>query len=508
VSNGNLYAAFERRFPADRDRAALVVPGGRTWTYAELDSESARLASQLAALGARPGDRITVQVQKSPAAVWLYLACLRAGLVFHPLNAAYRREEIAFLLGDAEPSVAVCDPAAEPLFRELAPATCTVRTLDNAGRGSLCNGLIDDTTGATAACSADDIAVLLYTSGTTGRPKGAMISHGNLASNAATLVEAWGFTAADRLLHALPIYHAHGLLVGLGCTFMSGASLHWLARFDAAEVLREFAAATVFMGVPTYYTRLLAEADLTRERCAGVRLFVSGSAPLSPEAFRDFAARTGHLILERYGMTETGMNSANPLEGERRPGSVGPALPGISIRIATAEDATLPAGDVGEIQVRGPNVFRGYWRQPEKTREAFSVDGWFRTGDQGLLDPDGYLSIVGRSKDLVISGGLNVYPREVEILLESDSRVAEAAVIGVPHPDFGEAVVAVVVPSGGAVADEAGIMAALRGRIAGFKQPKRVFVVSELPRNAMAKVEKAVLRRRYAATFDQENPTS
>ncbi len=502
--NHNMYAAFARIFPANRSRPALRLPGGVSWSYAELDRRSANLAAHLVALGGQPGDRVTVQARKSPEVLVLYLACLRAGLVFHPLNDAYRRDEIHFLLRDAEPRFAVCDPTDEPLFRQLAADGCAVLTLGADGRGTLLSNMVTTAHIDTVVRGADDLAVLLYTSGTTGSPKGAMLSHGNLASNAATLATAWGFSEQDCLLHALPIYHAHGLFVGLGCAFMSGASLLWLDRFDAAVVLRELPAATVFMGVPTYYSRLLAEAALDRECCRAMRLFVSGSAPLSPEAFAEFELRTGHRILERFGMTETGMNSANLLTGERRAGSVGPALPGVSIRIATSDDQSVTDGSIGEIQLRGPNVFQGYWRQPEKTREAFTADGWFRSGDLGTLAADGFLTIVGRSKDLVISGGLNVYPREVEIQLERFAGVGEAAVIGVPHPDLGEAVVAVIVPTADVQPEEAGIMTAIRGRIASFKLPKRVFIVAELPRNAMGKVEKATLRRRYADLFTAE----
>ncbi|MBM4196843.1 MAG: AMP-binding protein [Gammaproteobacteria bacterium] len=493
--NQNLYSRFSRAFAPGLDKPAVVTPRGETYRYADLEARSAAIAAHLVALGAHPGDRVTVQVGKSVEALWLYLACLRSGLVFHPLNDGYRRDEVAFLLTDAEPCIAVCDPAAEAQFRELAPTGCRVLTLDAVGKGSLLAATMAEAPAfETVARAAGDTAVLLYTSGTTGQPKGAMLSHGNLAANAATLASAWGFSATDRLLHALPIYHAHGLFVGLGCAFMSGASLEWLSRFDAGEVVGALGRSTVMMGVPTYYTRLLAEPSFTRERCATMRLFVSGSAPLSPETFAAFRERSGHAILERYGMTETGMNAANPLRGERRPGSVGPALPGVSIRIAGAASA----GTIGEIEVRGPNVFSGYWRAPEKTAESFTADGWFRTGDQGFLDGDGYLTIAGRSKDLVISGGLNVYPREVELAIEQLPGVHEAAVIGVPHPDLGEAVVAIVTGNG---IDEAAIMSALRGRLAGFKLPKRLVRKVALPRNAMGKIEKNSLRRELAGLF-------
>jgi malonyl-CoA/methylmalonyl-CoA synthetase len=377
-----------------------------------------------------------------------------------------------------------------------------VLTLDAQGHGTLTNaaGEVASDCG-TRAMRDSDLAILLYTSGTTGKPKGAMITHGNLAANAAALVAAWGFTAEDRLLHALPLYHAHGLFVGLGCTLMSGASMMFLPRFEAHEVLARLPACTVMMGVPTYYARLLREADLDHNACRNMRLFISGSAPLSPEVFSEFARRTGHEILERYGMTETGMNTSNPLRGARRPGSVGRALAGVTVRVVAPDGSPLPAGEIGEIQLAGPNVFPGYWKLPDRTAESFTADGYFRTGDQGSLGEDGYLTISGRSKDLIISGGLNVYPREIEILLDSLPGVAESAVIGAPHPDFGEAVVALVIARPGASPTEAGVIAAVKGRLAGFKVPKRVFIVGELPRNAMGKVEKTALRARCADTF-------
>jgi malonyl-CoA/methylmalonyl-CoA synthetase len=501
----NLYARFARAFPADRRQPLLLAPG-ETFSYADMEANSARLASLLEQSGLRPGDRVTVQVAKSPAAVWLYLACLRGGFVFHPLNDDYRQEELAYLIGDAEPALAVCDPARAELFRSLLPAGCRLLTLGADGTGTLTAAAwLQKERFHTVARRAGDLAILLYTSGTTGRAKGAMITHGNLAANAAALVEAWGFTAADRLLHALPIYHAHGLFVGIGCTLSSGASMIFLPRFDAAEVIRHLPRCTVMMGVPTHYARLLRQAAFDRDTCRNMRLFVSGSAPLPPELFAAFRERTGHVILERYGMTETGMNTTNPLHGERRPGSVGRPLPGVTVRIAGPDGAAVPAGTTGEIELAGPNVFPGYWRRPGQTAEAFTADGYFRTGDHGSLDADGYLTISGRGRDLVISGGLNVYPREVEILLDGLPGIAESAVIGAPHPDFGEAVLAIVVPGDGAAPTEAGIIAALKDRLAGFKVPKRVFIVPELPRNSMGKVEKTVLRERFAATFTAES---
>jgi malonyl-CoA/methylmalonyl-CoA synthetase len=503
--NANLFARFARAFPGERDRPLLLLPGGDSCSYATMEAASARMARLLAARGLRAGDRVSVQVAKSPQALWLYLGCLRGGFVYQPLNDAYRRDEIARLIADAEPALAVCDPQAEGLFRAEAPHRCDVLTLASDGSGTLSEAAQRvEPRFETIARDAQDLAVLLYTSGTTGRAKGAMLTHGNLAANAADLVHAWGFGPSDRLLHALPLYHAHGLFVGIGCTLLAGAGMRFLPRFDAAEVLAQLPGCTVVMGVPTYYARLLREPALDRDACRSVRLFVSGSAPLPPALFAAFRERTGHDILERYGMTETGMNTSNPLVGERRPGSVGLALPGVIVRVAGEDDRPLPAGRVGEIQVRGANVFPGYWRLPQATAEAFTADGFFRTGDQGSLDADGYLTIVGRSRDLVITGGLNVYPREVELVLDELPGVAEAAVLGAPHPDLGEAVIAVVVPSGDGEPVEAGIIAALKARLASFKVPKRVFFVDDLPRNAMGKVEKTVLRARYAGTFGGE----
>ncbi len=497
--NHNLYCLFFDAAPGDAP--LLITPAGEVTSYAAMAQTSGRIARLLADLGLRPGDRVTVQVKKSPTVVALYLACLRAGLVFHPLNDDYRREELGFLLGDAEPALTVCDPQSASLFAGLLPAGRHLLTLADSG-GSLTERAAHYAPAFdTVARSKDDLAILLYTSGTTGKPKGAMITHGNLATNAAALVDAWGFSATDRLLHALPLYHAHGLFVGLGCTLLARASMLFLPKFDAATLIRHLPDCTVMMGVPTYYARLLREPGLDREACRHIRLFISGSAPLTPELFSAFEARTGQRILERYGMTETGMNTSNPLRGERRPGSVGLPLAGVEVRITDTAGQPLPAGSIGNIELRGPNVFPGYWRAPEKTAEAFTADGFFRTGDLGCLGADGYLDIVGRAKDLIISGGLNVYPREVEILLDSLPGVAESAVIGVPHADFGEAVVAIITARPGTTPGESALIAALRERLARFKIPKRVLVVEELPRNAMGKVEKTTLRKRYADLF-------
>lgn len=500
----NLFGQFARHFPTDRSTVLLQLADGSRLSYAEALGESARLANYLMELGLHPGDRVTVQAPKNPMTLWLYLACLRSGLIFHPLNDAYLAEELKYFIEDAEPALVVCAPARLELFRSLCGGRNTpVLTIDDSGAGSLADASAASANDfQTIAVADDDVAALLYSSGTTGRPKGAMITHTNLAANIRTLTKAWSFTRDDHLLHALPTYHAHGLFVGVGCVLMSGASMSYPPSFDTAQVVELLPGATVMMGVPTYYTRLLGYPAFDRDTCRNMRLFISGSAPLRAETFAEFRDRSGHDILERYGLTETGMNSANPLDAERRPGSVGHALPGVQIRVADDRDRPLASGAIGEVQISGPNVFRGYWRMPEKTAEVFTADGFFRTGDQGMFGEGGYLSIVGRGKDMIISGGLNVYPREVESVLDELPGVAESAVIGVPHQDFGEAVVAVVVAQQDEPPKEQVIIAKLRDRLANFKLPKRVFQVSELPRNAMGKVQKSLLRQTYSQVFE------
>jgi malonyl-CoA/methylmalonyl-CoA synthetase len=496
--NENFHAAIEAAARGREARVLLETDDGASYTHAQAAEWSGRIANLLVASGAGRGDRVAVQVEKSPMSLFLYLACLRAGLVYLPLNSAYQRGELAHFIDDAQPGVIVCRPQNVPTMQALCAGRARVLALDDDGGGELAHAALQQPAGfATVAAGADDLAVILYTSGTTGRSKGAMLTHRNLSSNARTLVESWGFDERDVLLHALPIFHVHGLFVANHCALLSGARMLWHRKFDAKRVLRDLPRATVLMGVPTFYTRLLAEAGFTREAAAGVRLFISGSAPLLPDTFAEFAARTGKPILERYGMSETGMNTSNPLDGERRAGSVGFPLPGVSVRVAGDGDRPLPAGEVGGIQVKGPNVFGGYWRMPEKTREEFTADGWFRTGDVGTFDADGYLSIVGRAKDLIISGGYNVYPKEIELALDAMPGVAESAVIGIPHPDFGEAVAAVVVPRKDARLDPGAMIAELRKNLANFKVPKQVYLVEELPRNAMGKVQKAELRNRY-----------
>ena len=501
----NLYAIMQSRFPAKREQVLIesfsAVGAGKTYSYADLERESARYARFLTGLGLTKGDRVLAQLDKSPEVLFLYLGCIRAGLIYLPLNTAYRRGELEYFLQDSEPRVIVCAPQLQPTLQELAEAQGIrhVYTLDQSGGGSLPE---QAAAGAgefnTVTCAADDVAAILYTSGTTGRPKGAMITHGNLSSNALALQEAWGWRADDVLLHALPLYHVHGLFVACHCVLFGGSRMLLLDKFDSRTVMALLPQATVMMGVPTFYTRLLAEADFGPDQSAHMRLFISGSAPLLEQTFREFEQRTGQAILERYGMTETGMNTSNPLRGERLPGTVGLPLPGVSIRIVDEAGDEIAPGEVGQLLVKGPNVFKGYWRMPEKTAEEFTPDGFFKTGDLSSIGPKGYISIVGRGKDLIISGGLNVYPKEIERAIDDLDGVAESAVIGLPHADFGESVNAVVVrEAGDVVLSEADIIAALKDKLAGFKVPKQVFFAKALPRNAMGKVQKNILRDRY-----------
>lgn len=500
--NDNLYALLAGRFPAEPDAPCLILPDGRRVSYAELESQSARYGALLAAAGVKPGDRVAAQVEKSPEALYLYLGCLRAGGVFLPMNPAYQRGEVEYFLNDARPALFVCRPEKREEAQELAWAARVplVHDLGERGDGSLVAAAAEMPDAfATAQSAGGDLAAILYTSGTTGRSKGAMLTHRNLAANAVVLHRHWGFRPGDVLLHMLPTFHVHGLFVATHCALMNGSPMLFEPKFDAARALRLMKEATVFMGVPTYYVRLLQEKGLTREAVAHMRLFISGSAPLLPETFSAFRERTGQTILERYGMTEGGMFTSNPLEGERRGGTVGFPLPGTEVRVVDAADQPLPAGEIGHIQVRGDNVFAGYWRMPEKTKEEFTPEGFFRTGDMGRFDAEGYLAIIGRDKDLVITGGLNVYPKEIEEAIDALPGVAESAVIGLPHPDFGEAVTAVVVRAkDGAGLTAEGIIAELKGRIAGFKVPKAVHFVDDLPRNTMGKVQKNLLRQLFA----------
>ncbi|WP_299845379.1 malonyl-CoA synthase [uncultured Jannaschia sp.] len=492
----HLWAALFARHEGS-DTPFLHLPDGTTWTHGAYVARAARLAAVLAGKGVAPGDRVAVQVAKSPDALVLYAACVRAGIVFLPLNTAYTPSELDYFVSDADATLLVCDAETLDALRPVAEgAGADIATLD---------ALVAEAEGAEVAPvterRADDLAAILYTSGTTGRSKGAMLTHANLASNAEALSDAWRFTAEDTLIHALPIFHTHGLFVATNVTLMAGGALILQPRFDPEAILAAMPRATVLMGVPTFYTRLLDQPDLTRDATRGMRLFVSGSAPLLAETHRQFELRTGHRILERYGMTETNMNASNPYEGERRPGTVGPALPGVEIRVADAEGRPVSAGEVGTVEVRGPNVFCGYWRMPDKTTEEMRPDGFFITGDLGTLSDDGYLAIVGRAKDLVISGGYNIYPKEIEMLLDEIPGILESAVIGVPHPDMGEGLVGVLVPEPGATIDSDAVIRALDGRIARFKQPRQLETVEELPRNTMGKVQKDVLRGRFENAF-------
>ncbi|MBI5119655.1 MAG: malonyl-CoA synthase [Rhodospirillales bacterium] len=468
----------------EKDRRFADGPGCAGITYGDMLSATGRLANGLVSLGLKPGDRLAAQTEKCLPALLLYLACVRAGLVYLPLNSAYTRAELDYFLADAEPGLLVCDPdrAGNPSMRAL--------TLDGQGQGSLMD-LADSQSEhfSDVLRQEDDLAAILYTSGTTGRSKGAMLTHGNLLSNAQTLADAWRFTQADVLLHALPIHHSHGLFVATNTVLMAGAAMLFLPRFEADLVLDHLRGATVMMGVPTFYTRLLAHPRLNADATRHMRLFISGSAPLLAETHRQWQEKTGHAILERYGLTESNMNSSNPYDGERRPGSVGFPLPGVSLRI--------DGGEVGMIEVKGPNVSKGYWRNEEKTKAEFKEDGYFITGDLGRIDEDGYVHIVGRAKDLVISGGFNVYPKEVENEIDALPGVLESAVFGVAHPDFGEGVTAAVVPKAGTNWDEAALLDALKERLARFKLPKKLILIDELPRNAMGKVQKNLLRLRF-----------
>ncbi|WP_322518186.1 malonyl-CoA synthase [Rhodopseudomonas palustris] len=488
----------------DSDRLAIETHDGYRISYADLIASTGRMANVLVERGVRVGDRVAAQVDKSVANIVLYLATVRAGAVYLPLNTAYTPNELAHFIADAEPSLVVCETArADAIAAIAAGVNAKVETLDPTGRGTLTDAADAADSGfVTVPRGPDDLAAILYTSGTTGRSKGAMLTHGNLASNSLTLVDYWRFTDNDVLIHALPTFHTHGLFVATNVTLFARGAMIFLPKFDPDLVLAMMARATVLMGVPTFYTRLLQHAGLSRESTAGMRLFVSGSAPLLAETHRAWRSRTGHAVLERYGMTETNMNTSNPYDGERVPGAVGFPLPEVVLRVTDPETGVEKSrGEIGMIEVKGPNVFKGYWRMPEKTKAEFRADGFFITGDLGRIDERGYVLIVGRGKDLVISGGFNVYPKEIEAEIDAMPGVVESAVIGVPHPDFGEGVTAVVVRKPGASLDEAVILAGLDGRLAKFKMPKRVFVVDELPRNTMGKVQKNVLRDSYADIY-------
>lgn len=511
----NLYSLLEASFPENRDSLCLEIPEDRDRTWGEIEIGTARMAQWLASLGLPLGSRVAAPIEKSPEGLMLYLASLRAGLVFLPLNTAYRDAELDYFFGNATPSVVVCPSKNLEWIRLIALANqvAHVVTLDEDGSGSLMTALaVFDGKFQTVEVSDDALACILYTSGTTGRSKGAMLSHGNLSSNARTLRQYWDWKSDDVLLHMLPIFHIHGLFVGVNGALLAGAKMIWLSKFDAKSAIRHLPKATLMMGVPTFYVRLLTESDFTQEVCRNIRLFISGSAPLLLETFLDFKKRTGHTILERYGMSETGMLASNPYhdrDGARFGGTVGKALPGVSIRITGEDGQPCKVGEIGLIEVKGPNIFKGYWQMPDKTKEEFTADGWFRTGDMGRLGgeaagvqtPEDYVSIVGRGKDLIISGGFNVYPKEIEGFIDDISGVEESAVVGVPHPDFGEVSVAVVVVKVGAILDASEIQSFLKTKIANFKVPKKVVIVKELPRNTMGKVQKNLLREEFRGCF-------
>ena len=512
MSNSNLYAALRAAFPSDLNAVAVETDDGLMYSWLDLDRATAMLANLLASLDLPLGSRIAVQVDKSVEAMLLYLATLRSGHVFLPLNTAYQSAEIEYFIGNAEPAVVVCSPAHFGWVSKIAfkAGTQHVFTLGDDRTGSLlARAAHHSDQHRCVESQAGDMAAILYTSGTTGRSKGAMLTHGNMLSNAQTLQTYWGWQKNDVLIHALPIFHVHGLFVAIHGALINGSKMIWLSKFDPLQALRHMAHATVFMGVPTLYVRLLAEASLNPAAVKNMRLFVAGSAPLLMETFTEWQKRTGHTIVERYGMSETAMLTSNPYapdpryaqQSERRGGTVGFPLPGVSLRVRGDAGQDLPVGEIGGIEVKGPNVFKGYWRMPEKTAEEFTSDGFFKTGDVGLVDARGYVTIVGRSKDLIISGGYNVYPAEIEGYINDLDGVAESALVGVPHPDFGEVGVAVVVAKKGAHPLPEAIVAQLKSQLANFKIPKRCFVVPELPRNTMGKVQKNVLREQYKSLF-------
>lgn len=503
----NLYETLRSGFPQDRAQAAIETDTGRRVSWQQLEQGTAQLANLFRSYGIAEDARILIQADKSVEALQVYLGTLQAGYIHLPLNPAYQKDEIAYFIGDARPAIVICAPQSldwiEPLAKAAGAVACF--TLGSDGSGTLIDAAAAHSHEApTAVRQADDVATILYTSGTTGRSKGAMLTHQNLASNAQVLKDYWGWKKGDVLIHVLPIFHVHGLFVAINGALLNGSLMLWHAKFDVAQVIQCLPRATLFMGVPTLYVRLLADPKFNRESVANMRLFVSGSAPLLIETFREFEERTGHVILERYGMSETVMLTSNPYAGgERRGGTVGLPLPGLTLRVVDADNQALPAGEIGNIQVRGPNIFKGYWGMPEKTAEEFTADGFFRTGDVGVQSKDGYVTIVGRSKDLIISGGYNVYPAEIEGYLNEMEGVADSAVVGVPHPDFGEVGVALVVPRKGAELDPDALVANLKGRIAGFKVPKRAFVLDDLPRNTMGKVQKNLLRDQHRDLFSK-----
>ncbi|TNF65268.1 MAG: malonyl-CoA synthase [Rhodobacteraceae bacterium] len=497
---------FDRLFARHSGRGDpfLHLPDGSTMSYADFLGQAARIAHVLRDAGLQPGDRVAAQVEKSPQALALYGACAQGGFVFLPLNTAYTVDELTYFFEDSGAALIVCDAGQAAALAPIADRLgAQLETLNADGSGSLTGKAASRPDSfATVPRGPDDLAAILYTSGTTGRSKGAMLSQDNLLSNAETLADYWRFTARDVLLHALPIFHTHGLFVATNVTLVAGGSMIFLPRLDIDRMIAWLPKATTMMGVPTFYTRLLDDPRFTRDLVAHMRLFVSGSAPLLAETHIRFEERTGHRILERYGMTETNMNTSNPYDGERRAGTVGFPLPGVDLKVCDPETgAEVPTGEVGQIEVRGRNVFKGYWQMPDKTAAELRADGFFITGDLGIRDADGYVTIVGRNKDLIISGGYNIYPKEIELILDEQPGVLESAVIGVPHADFGETVLALIVAEPGARPDLEAVSAAARARLARFKHPRRLILVDELPRNTMGKVQKNILRDTYKDLF-------
>ena len=495
---GNLYLTYREGFPKDLDRTFIENTDGSIISYKELEDQSARYANGFSCLGLEQGDRVSVQVNKSPEVIYIYLACLRSNLIFHPLNTAYKANELSFFLEDAKPSVFICE---KEIYENIASLDLPTKPQNiytlNYNETESIHHIKGESKHEVVTCSKEDTAALLYSSGTTGRPKGIMLSHENIGSNALALKEAWNFTQEDCLLHALPIYHVHGLFVALGCVFLSGSKALWTDNFDVDRVIEIMPKCSVMMGVPTYYTRLLSNPNFNEQTFNNIRIFISGSAPLLEDTFNQFYMRTGHFILERYGMTETNIICSNPYEGKRKAGTVGLPLKGQKIKVVDDNFDNLDDGEIGHIQVKGPNVFNGYWNLPDKTKEDFSDENFFNTGDKGFIDKDGYLSIVGRSKDMIISGGLNVYPKEIESIIDNLEEVNESAVIGIKDNDLGERVVAIVVKKDGSEITKDELITSLKKDIAGFKVPKNIFFAEELPRNAMGKVQKNILRDNY-----------
>tara|TARA_R110002049_G_scaffold10127_3_gene50457 strand:- start:165382 stop:166905 length:1524 start_codon:yes stop_codon:yes gene_type:complete len=502
--DGNHLARTLRAASVGRESAPFSTDPatGQATSLGELWTNAARVASALVNLGVKPGERVAVQAEKSLEVLELYLGTILAGAIHLPLNTAYTAAEVGYFLGDASPRVFVCDPSRQEALAEVTGAAKieTVLTLDAEGNGTLKErAKAADPISEAVARGRDDLAAFLYTSGTTGRSKGAMLTHGNLASNAETLRDLWQFTDSDVLIHALPLFHTHGLFVAVNITLAAGGALVFHRAFDAGAIIGDFARATTLMGVPTFYTRLLQHPDLSQDVASKMRLFVSGSAPMLTETHRAWQSCTGHTVLERYGMTETGMNTSNPFEGMRKPGTVGVPLADVELRIATAEGDILPQGQIGGIEVRGPNLFKGYWNMPEKTAEEIRPDGWFITGDLGQIDEDGYVTIVGRSKDLIISGGYNIYPKEIETAIDQVKGVVESAAFGIDHADFGESVAVAVVREPGGSVTEDDIMNAISTELARFKLPRKIFFLDALPRNTMGKVQKNILRSDYTS---------